>query len=439
MGGEALGLDTVRTRALGTACGDVSSAAAELAGDLGTVLVSARLPMRAAHLLREIEQELAGLCRVIIATVAGAEAADDWLRRPATLLRHLVAAGVAERELWRSLTDDCGANSLDHGVFEFAESFRTMGAAEWHAAITPPGCGSFGTGRYYSGGGAMRGPDGRLYPLVVPHLVVDDEHHYTIDADAAPNTPTVASLGGADSGWTMVAYRTGVERLFSEPSMIEEVLVGLAVGTGLEIGAAISDDQLAGVHLRAGRRASFLGTFRPSAPVDVSGAAALESPAPMVWLVVDGRAGQYPIDELVDRGAAAGDLASVPRARHTSLGRFNTADNALTLMTGAMSGFVAARDLDEGRHRAYEVMFEEHADGRLRARVQTFTLEQGPNGAALHGWHLFVDEHGELRQSPVSYLAGPALSAPSTLLAHNPMDPNFTGRLPGAAIGVTIG
>ncbi len=439
MGGEAFGLDTGRTRALGVACGDVSSAAADLAGDLGSVLVSARQPMRATHLLREIEQELSGLGRVIIETVDGAEAADDWLSGPAAALRHLVLAGVAERELWMSLTDDSGANARDHGVFEFADSFRTMGVAEWHAAMTPPGCRSFGTGRYYSGGGAMRGPDGRLYPLVVPHLVVDDEHHYTIDADAAPNTPTVASLGGADSGWTMVAYRTGVERLFSEPSTVETVLVGFAVGTGLEIGAAISDGQLAGVHLRAGRRASFLGTIPAGAPVDMSGAAALESPTPMVWLVVDGRAGQYPIDELVDRGAAAGDLASVPRARHTSLGRFNTADNALTLMTGAISGFVAARDLDEGRHRAYEVMFEEHADGRRRARVQTFALEQGPNGAALYGWHLFVDEHGDLRQSPVSYLAGPAMSGPSTLLAHNPMDPGFTGSLPGAAIGVTTG
>ena len=436
MDGEAFGLDSGRARALGVACGDVGSAAAELADDLGSLLLSARQPMRAAHLLREIEQELSGLCRVIIGTVDAAEAADDWLTGPAAVLRHLVV-GVAERALWKSLDDDSGARSRDHGVFELADSFRTMGVVEWHLAMTPPGCGSFGAGRYYSGGGAMRGPDGRLYPLVVPHLAVDDEHHYTIDADAAPNAPTAASLGGADSGWTMVAYRTGVERLFSEPSMTEEVLVGLAVGTGLDIGAAIPDRQLAGVHLRAGRRASFLGAIPEGTPVDMSGAAALESPAPMVWLVVDGRAGQYPIDELADQGVAVSDLVSVPPARQTSLGRLNTAENALALMIGAISGFVAARDLDEGRHRAYEVMFEEHADGRLRARVQTFTLEQGPNGAALYGWHLFVDEHGDLRQSPVSYLAGPALSAPSTLLAHNPMDPTFTSRLPGAAIAVT--
>ena len=32
-----------------------------------------------------------------------------------------------------------------------------------------------------------------------------------------------------------------------------------------------------------------------------------------------------------------------------------------------------------------------------------------------------------------------AVSAPSTLLAHNPMDPTFTSRLPGAAIAVTTG
>ena len=110
----------------------------------------------------------------------------------------------------------------------------------------------------------------------------------------------------------------------------------------------------------------------------------------------------------------------------TSLGKANAADNLLALATGVMTAFVAARDLDHGGHRAYEVIFEENTDGRRRSRVQTFSLEHGPAGVALYGWHLFLDAEGDLQQSPVSYQSATVVLPHDVVLGHNPLDAEFT-------------
>ena len=80
-------------------------------------------------------------------------------------------------------------------------------------------------------------------------------------------------------------------------------------------------------------------------------------------------------------------------------------------------------------------MFEQHADGRVRARVQTFTLETGPHGVGLYGWHLFLDADGDLHQSPISYPAVDSIHPPEVLFARNPYDPGDVWRLPNADFG----
>ena len=105
--------------------------------------------------------------------------------------------------------------------------------ANWSQAAIPPGCRSFGPDAYYAGGGAVRGPDGREYPIVVPHVMRGDDH-VTIDADVTdPDMPTAASLDGRDAGWTVVGYRTGIEQFHGEIPGWWHGLMAAAFASGL--------------------------------------------------------------------------------------------------------------------------------------------------------------------------------------------------------------
>jgi hypothetical protein len=435
MGGEAVGLDVDRARALAAACGQVGRVAGLLAREVDLLLGRGHQSDKAGRLLAEVDEELRSLAGVIEAAADQAEIADRW-----TVLAWLagtdarLVAGFSQQGLWRSLNDSVGARALDVGVFDLADSFRRMDTVDWQLAVATRGCRSFGDGRYYSGGGAIRGPDGRLYAVVVPHLVTDGDH-FTIDADISAGTAPVASLAGGDRGWTMIGYRTGVERIMEEPSGWWRAITGLAVATGLGVSPGVDDGYLSGVHLRAGTQARFSTTITAPAPVEPIGGGALTGLEPMMWLVIDGRPGWYPIADVPDLVPDRRLRDTVPRSRDTFLGRANTGDNLLALVTGAMTGYVAARDLDHGSYRAYEVIFEENTDGRRRSRVQSFTLEGGPAGVALYGWHLFLDADGDLRQSPVSYRSSTEVSPDDVVLAHNPFDPDFAQRVGRASFG----
>jgi hypothetical protein len=401
MGGEtpadaALALDVERARQLAEVCGAVGDTAGRLHDDVRSLLAAARQPSSAAPLLAAVHEELTKLRRLIAGAVESAERADRWWTVDPAAWSGWVRMLLTEASLWNDLNDSIGASALDVGGFELAGSFRSIGDAEWRSATTSVGCESFGTGRYYSGGGGLLGPDGRVYPIVVPHLVIDDRHHFTADADPGRSTPNVGSLGGGDPGWDLIGYRTGTERIESAPTPWLKIVTGIAVATGLDIGAGVDAGQLAGIHLRAGSRAQFSATAPGLTPVDLS-------------VMTDGSA------------------VTSPRAP--------VAAGVLSLTIGAATGYVAARDLDDRGQRAYEVMFEQHADGRLRARVQTFTLESGPRGVGLYGWHLFLDADGDLHQSPISYPAVDSIHPPDVLFAGNRYDPDHTWRLPNADFG----
>ena len=401
MGGDtladaALALDVERARHLGDVCGAVGDTAGRLHDDLQSLLAASRQSSSAAPLLAAVHEELTQLGRMIAGAVESAERADRWSPAGGVAWSGWVRMLLAEASLWNDLNDSVGASALDVGRFELAGSFRTIGDAEWRSATTSVGCGSFGASRYYSGGGGLLGPDRRVYPIVVPHLVIDDRHHFTADADPGGSTPSVGSLGGGDPGWDLIGYRTGIERIESAPTPWSKLVTGIAVATGLDIGAGVEPGQLAGIHLRAGSRAQFSATAAGLTPVDLS-------------VTTDGSAVASP--------------------------RSPVAAGLLSLAIGAATGYVAGRDLDDRRHRAYEVMFEQHPDGRLRARVHTFTLETGPQGVGLYGWHLFLDADGDLHQSPISYPTVDSIHAPEVLFARNPYDPGDVWRLPNADFG----
>lgn len=438
MGGEALALDVDRARVFASECRQVGTAAGHLAHEVDSLLGRGRQSPRAGRLLAEVDEQLGLLARVVEGTSHQVELADRW--SVAGLFGGAgarLAVALDRQRLWHSLRDTTGVQAIDVAPFELAESMRRMDPVAWRLAMSAPGCRSFGAGRYYGGGGALRGPDGLLYPVVVPHLVTD-EGHFTIDAALPAAAPTVASLGGGDPGWTMVGYRTGVERIVEQPTGWWQVLTGVAVATGLGVSPGVDDGYLSGILFRAGTRPQFSTSIPAAAPTEPFGGQALTGLEPMVWLVIDGQAGQYPIGEVPDLVPDSVAPDAAPRPLGSPLATANAADNLLAVATGALTGFVAARDLDHGKHRAYEVMFEQHPDGRRRSRVQTFTLEHGPAGVALYGWHLFLDADGDLHQSPVSYQTQPVLVSDDVVLAHNPLDPEFTQRVGGQAFGATL-
>ena len=103
-----------------------------------------------------------------------------------------------------------------------------------------------------------------------------------------------------------------------------------------------------------------------------------------------------------------------------------------------------AAAMDNQTQRAYQVIFEENADGRRRARIQTFTLaHDGEGGVVIVPEHVYVDADGELTSETISYgspydtdgvyLAGVVRRRRRLRLLRRRADP-----LPGAAGGVPV-
>ena len=95
--------------------------------------------------------------------------------------------------------------------------------------------------------------------------------------------------------------------------------------------------------------------------------------------------------------------------------------------------------MDNQSERAYQVIFEENADGRRRARVQTFRLGYDTDGEVfIIPEHLYVNGDGELTAQTISYgsldgTSGSAVSStddvvPTSLSGDEP----FTYPVPAA-------
>ena len=429
--GDATTIDTVRVRATAELLDRLAARTVDVSSTIETALATAELPRVSATIVRELGDELSALVRVLVAFVERAELADrfgsaangegwfavvraDWID--------------AERRLWAGLADDVGATGLEAGEFSLAESIVAIERAQWMRTAVPPGCASFGPDAYYTGGGAVRGPDGRLYPIVVPHVRRGDEH-YTIDADIPDGIPTAASLDGQDAGWEVVSYRTGVEQIHADISATWRALLAAAVATGLRPPAFVDDDRLAMIEIRLGGRPRFVGSGSTSGRGGLD-ATTGQGIQPHTGPVVDGRIGGRTVD-----GRPRTKPLPTPPASPATIAHANRHINAVSLVVDGLQGARVALSLDDANHRAYEVILEAHPDGRVRARVQTFHLEPRADGVLLAGWHLFVDDRGSLRQSPVKYQTPPNDDAPDPdeSVAVNGLDHDYDPKVPNPA------
>jgi hypothetical protein len=276
---------------------------------------------------------------------------------------HVMSIDQLAAALVQPVTDPNAPFVLDGTQFSLAAAVDTGG--NWFEDVFGPACVAF-TGGTYIGGGYVTDHEGNRYPIVIPHVETEDGDIYTADQRRAmPGEPSVATLGGTDPGWELVGCATGVAR-FQEPPSLDEGLWGFLAGTTTLV--------------------------RPLPP---------NSGLAHIGVTVDGP----PV--LMDDVAVPGPVVPPP-----SGGAPDPADSSpgAVLQAGASLGVITAQGgvmaaaMDNQTQRAYQVVFEDHPDGRRRARIQTFTLaNDGEGGVSIVPEHVYIDADGELVAETISY------------------------------------
>jgi len=229
-----------------------------------------------------------------------------------------------------------------------ARHLRASEPGDWLRAVDPQ-CQEFGEGLGYRGSGFVIGPDGRSYPLVAPYVTRGGEQ-YDADDGVEPGAPSVLELDGRDPGWTTIYESIGVERWRDAPDVGERILMGIgSTAAGPPNGS--SKDDVEQLTLLPGRAPSFgappTRLSEPSSPAYIAPSAPEFAPP------------RYP-DTMYPGGkpsTAAGDAVG-------------------TVING-VGGAVLA---DLGSHAAYDVMFQQNADGRVRALYKRVYVGFDENG-----------------------------------------------------------
>jgi hypothetical protein len=294
----------------------------------------------------------------------------------------------------------------------------------WHELLAgvPGGrCPEFTRGRY-EGGGFLRGPDGDLYPLVVPQVVVDGRLRNA--AGTTLSWAEVETLHGEDDAWVDVARRTGTTRFGPEPSLLFTILAAFAgmnpnlvpttrpIPRGAVDALGFGDRGLTGV-------ASVPRTPRLEAPPPAPEGPLHGPPAPGAGLGANPTGiGAGPVG--IQAGSSGAGARSDDR-RPTGLGgatggepghrRQRSVRAAQARGAAGTSGLDAIVTLGEGLTLAssmrdnglahVDVRFQRTADGRRRAIARSVTGRTGAQGTVLLPTYLTADEDGALQPEPM--------------------------------------
>ena len=220
---------------------------------------------------------------------------------------------------------------------------------DWLRALDPL-CRGFTGDSGYQGSGFVVGPDGRSYPLVAPYVTRDGKE-YQADDGLEPGQRSVLELDGRDPGWTTMYEQTGVERIREAPDVVERFWIGVgSTVVGRPNGSSKSDvEQLL---LTPGTAPSFGSVSeRPT-----------EEPTPPPFMSPN--APQY----------------APPRQPDTTYPGSNAGGGAAggaPILIESLGGAVMA---DQSSHAAYDVMFQQNADGRVRALYKRVYVGFDDNG-----------------------------------------------------------
>lgn len=262
----------------------------------------------------------------------------------------------------------------------------------WGTRGCPPVSGT------YTGSGGVRGPDGRIYPLVIPELEVDGVlAHVSFEPDEEIDP---ATLGGRDDGWVAIDEKVGVARVLDyEPGWLGKASVFGAVTTGLSVTNQrwASSETLASV--------AFDSQGRP---------------------IIAEMPRRLPHDSRVSHEITPDDPTRRRQRRWPRHLRGRGGGGALELVAGAMEGAILASELDHAGTNLYRVVFEQHEDGSRRARMHTYQLSTTEAGSGFVPFMGYV-EGGRLRRKLVT----PA-PARTSYMSQGPTDGRRSGRDHGA-------
>jgi hypothetical protein len=242
----------------------------------------------------------------------------------------VITTEVSTIDGWRSSASWQPAKQLEHGT-----------GNAWAEAVFGPRCVSWGDAGY-EGAGFISGPDGRHYPLVAPH-VVRDGTTYNADDGARSGQPSVLDLDGRDPGWMTIREQIGVERWRDAPGVAGRILAGVgASAAGSPLGSTEND--VRAVVIAPGRRPTLGKSLVPSAAPAASPPVYMP-PAPPV------------------------PPPNKPDLEYP-LGQTSVAAGGMNLAPVVLDGLVGAAHADLGLYDAYDIVFQENSDGRIRALYQ---------------------------------------------------------------------
>lgn len=216
-----------------------------------------------------------------------------------------------------------------------AKHLRGGQAGDWLRALDPQCRGYTDAG--YRGSGFIVGPDGRSFPLVAPHVIRDGKE-YQADDGVEPGQLSVLQLDGRDPGWRTIYEKIGVERWRDAPDLGGRILSGIgSTVAGRPNGSSKSDvEQL---FVMPGMAPSF-GSV-PERPTSES------TPPP------------YMVPNAPNFAPPGQPDTMYPGANARSA----AASGAPILIEGLGGALMA----DQGSHAAFDIMFQQNANGRLRA------------------------------------------------------------------------
>lgn len=218
--------------------------------------------------------------------------------------------------------------------------------------------GRLGDGYGYFGGGTIRGPGGKQWPIVMPYYS-DGKYTYMDDYGQGRADGGINELDGHDPGWHTVSTFEGGGQ-FGSISSTTKWATGLLIATGQDLEVQQVDPDALRVDANGVPFAGKDIAEFPTGPPDKAW-----------WDVTSDTMMPKPLENL-----PAGSIQPNLKYNEVALGA-----NAL-IVQGAQA-LTAGHELDEHARRQWYVDYQVNDDGRVRAVVRTYTagkLEDGKTG-----------------------------------------------------------
>ncbi|MQA77586.1 MAG: hypothetical protein GEV10_03735 [Streptosporangiales bacterium] len=241
---------------------------------------------------------------------------------------------------------------------------RPGSLAEWTAAL------GGGLACAYTGGGFIKGPDGRWYPIATPNMTVDGETYGHGDG--------ANDVGGTDEGWQTIDVHMGFGA-FGE---------GVGLGTKFAVGLG-----------------KLAGGPSPQFTVNADATAAIATDSQGRPILTDPNA-----DPSMTK-PPGGDYGEEQRQTPGERQRMEQAEaggGAVDMVTNGLEGARDIQDLDDANKYTYRTEFQQNTDGRTRVVVTAYQVMDGPNGPQIQSYDVHVDANGETVLEEAEWYDDPA-------------------------------